>query len=151
MEMQDFTLGMMIAVFEEMFGQTLFWGMVGAAAIITLGWALILIRDRRVSWRKFLLAQMSMPVGAVAAVWFVLQQTGSQLRHMGGPIDWIVLLAVAAAGAVGLAVLVYVLQSLIWRPTRDRHAEHAAGNAGSARVTDDVKSSRMVQRSVRSV
>ncbi len=116
MDMQEFTLGVMIAVFEEMFGRTLFWTMTGVAAAITAAWIFVLIRDRHVSWRKFLLAQLSMPVGAVAAVWFVLARTGSGLRHMGGPIDWLVMLGVAAAGAVGLALLVYVVQSLIWRP-----------------------------------
>jgi hypothetical protein len=114
--METITLGTLIAVFEEMFGRALFWALVAAAALITLGWLYVLIRDRRVSWRKFLLAQLAMPVGAVAAVWFVLAITRSGLGHIGGPIDWIALLGIAAAGAVGLAMLVYVVQSLIWRP-----------------------------------
>jgi drug/metabolite transporter (DMT)-like permease len=114
--MEEITLGTLIAVFEEMFGAALFWAMAAVAAAITLGWLYVLIRDRKVSWRKFLLAQLSMPVGAVAAVWFVMWITSSGPRHIGGPIDWIVLLGVAAAGAVGFALLVYVVQSLLWRP-----------------------------------
>lgn len=117
--MKDLTLGMMIAVWEEMFGPALFWGMAGAAALVTLLYLYVLIRDRRVSWRKFLLAQLAMPVGAAAAVAFVWQVTHSGLSDVGGPVDLIVLMGVAAAGAVGAAILVYTAQSLIRRPAPD--------------------------------
>jgi NADH:ubiquinone oxidoreductase subunit K len=114
--MKELTLQTLIAVFEEMFGRGLFWTMVAVAAAITAGYLYVLIRDRRVSWRKFLTAQLAMPVGAVAAVAFVLWVTNSRLGDMGGPIDAIMLLGIAAAGAVGLAILVYTVQSLIRRP-----------------------------------
>ncbi len=48
----------------------------------------------------------------VAAVWFVLFMTHSRIADMGGPIDAVILLLIAAVGAVGAAVLVYTLQSL---------------------------------------
>ena len=48
-----------------------------------------------------------MPVGALLAVLFVFWVTNSGLRHMGGAIDVIILL--------GIAVLVYTLQSLFRR------------------------------------
>ncbi|MDX5358571.1 MAG: DUF5368 domain-containing protein [Rhodobacterales bacterium] len=118
--MKDLTLTTLIAVFEEMFGRTLFWALVAAAAIVTLLYLYVLIRDRAVSWRKFLLAQLSMPVGAVAAVWFVFAITRSGMRDIGGAIDVIVLLAIAAGGAVGAAILVYTAQSLISRPGTDQ-------------------------------
>lgn len=116
--MKDLTLGMLIAVWEEMFGAALFWTMVAAAVIITVLYLYVLIRDRQVSWRKFLLAQFSMPVGAIAAVLFVQAITHSGFRDIGGPVDVIVLLGVAGVGAVGLAILVYTVQSLIWPPKR---------------------------------
>ncbi len=111
--MEEFSLMTILAVFEEMFGRALFWGMVAVAAIITLAYIYVLIRDRSMSMRKFLLAQLSMPVGGIAAVWFVMLMTNSGLADIGGPIDWIVLLGVFAAGAVGFAILVYVVQSLL--------------------------------------
>ena len=111
--MKDLTLQTLIAVFEEIFGRGLFWAMVVAAVIVTLGYLYVLIRDRSVSWKKFLLAQLSMPVGAVAAVWFVMAMTHSHLSDMGGPIEFIVLLGVAAAGAMGMAILVYTAEALI--------------------------------------
>jgi glucan phosphoethanolaminetransferase (alkaline phosphatase superfamily) len=117
--MKELTLGTMIAVFEEMFGSGLFWTMVVAAIAITLVYLLVLFRDRAVSWRKFLLAQLAMPVGAITAVVFVLAVTNSRLSDIGGPVDAIVILGIAALGAVGIAILVYTVQSLIW-PTRQR-------------------------------
>jgi magnesium-transporting ATPase (P-type) len=63
--MKELTFGTMIAVFEEIFGRGLFWAMVVAAVLVTAAYLFVLIRDRSVSWRKFLLAQLSMPVGAV--------------------------------------------------------------------------------------
>ncbi|MCB2080006.1 MAG: DUF5368 domain-containing protein [Novosphingobium sp.] len=111
--MKDLTIGTLIAVFEEIFGAGLFWTMVVAAAVVTLAYFYVLIRDRSVSWQKFLLAQLSMPFGAVAAVLFVQFVTHSGFSDIGGPIDVIVLLAVAAVGAVGMAILVYTAESLI--------------------------------------
>lgn len=111
--MKDLTFGTMLAVFEEIFGRGLFWAMVVAAAVVTLAYVYVLIRDRAVSWRKFLYAQLSMPVGAVLAVWFVMVMTQSQLGDIGGPVDLIVLLGVAVIGAIGMAVLVYTVQSLL--------------------------------------
>ena len=114
--MEQLTLETLIAVFEEIFGRTLFWVMVVAAAVVTLAYIYVLIRDRSVSMRKFLLAQLSMPIGAVAAVVFVQSVTHSHLRDIGGPIDVIVLLGVAAMGAVGTAIFVYTAQSLLrWK------------------------------------
>ncbi|WP_323769990.1 DUF5368 domain-containing protein [Antarctobacter sp.] len=111
--MKDMTFGTIIAVFEEIFGRGLFWAMVVAAVIVTMAYLYVLIRDRSISWQKFLLAQLSMPIGAVAAVWFVLLMTHSRLTDLGGPVDVIVFLGIAVAGAVGLAILVYTVQSLI--------------------------------------
>jgi amino acid transporter len=111
--MKELTFGTMIAVFEEIFGRGLFWAMVVVAALITVAYLFVLIRDRSVSWRKFLLAQLSMPVGAVAAVLFVQAVTDSSFADIGGPVDVVVMLGIAVLGAVGMAILVYTLEALI--------------------------------------
>ena len=111
--MKDLTFETLLAVFEEMFGRGLFWTMVAVAVVITLAYLYVLIRDRAMSMHKFLLAQLSMPFGAVAAVLFVQWITSSGLRDIGGPVDVIVLLGVAVAGAVGIAILVYTAQALV--------------------------------------
>jgi uncharacterized membrane protein YhaH (DUF805 family) len=110
--MKELTLETLLAVFEEMFGRGLFWALVLAAVVVTALYLYVLIRDRAMSMRKFLWAQLSMPVGAVAAVLFVFAITDSAFRDIGGPIDVIVLLGIAALGAVGMAILVYTAQSL---------------------------------------
>lgn len=110
--MKDLTFGTLIAVFEEIFGRGLFWTMVVAALVVTGAYLYVLIRDRAMSMRKFLWAQLSMPFGAIAAVLFVQVVTNSHFRDIGGPVDVIVLLGVAAMGAVGAAILVYTAQSL---------------------------------------
>lgn len=117
--MEELSFETLIAVFEEMFGTFLFWGLVVAAAVITVGYIYVLIRDRAVSWRKFLLAQLSMPVGALAAIYFVFWVTKSGFADMGGPIDIIVLLGVGLAGAIGAAILVYTVQSMIAPPEQE--------------------------------
>ena len=117
--MEELTLTTMIAVFEEMFGAGLFWGMVAAAVAVTATYLFVLIRDKRVGMRKFLIAQLFMPVGAVLAVWFVMAMTDSALRDIGGPVDLIVLLGIAALGAVGTAILVYTVEALVFRSATD--------------------------------
>ena len=113
--MEEMTLETLIAVFEEMFGAGLFWAMVAAAILITLGWLYVLIRDRSLGMRQFLVAQLFMPVGAVLAVWFVMAMTDSRLADIGGPVDVIVFLGIAAMGAVGSAILVYTAERLLVR------------------------------------
>lgn len=116
--MKQLTPATLIAVFEEIFGTGLFWFMVLAAVLVLTAYAYVLVRDRAVSMKKFLWAQVSMPFGAVAAVVFTLCATNSSIADMGGPIDVVVLLSIAVFGAVGIAILVYTLQSLIWPPER---------------------------------
>ena len=110
--MEEFKISTFIAVFEEMFGVALWWLLVAVAVLITVAYLYVLIRDRAMSMRKFLLAQLSMPFGAIIAVLFVLHITNSQFSDLGGPVDVIVLLGVALLGAGGLSILVYVAQSL---------------------------------------
>ncbi len=113
--MKELTLETLIAVFEEIFGRGLFWAMVAAAVVVTMAYLYVLIRDRAMSMRKFLWAQLSMPFGAVPAVLFVQEMTHSHFRDIGGPVNVIVLLGVAAMGAIGAAILVYTAQSLLRR------------------------------------
>ncbi len=117
--MEQLTFGTMIAVFEEVFGRGLFWVMVMLAVVVTLAYVYVLIRDRAMSMRKFLLAQLSMPFGALVAVLFVQAVTHSGFSDIGGPIDVIVVLGIATIGAVGAAVLVYTAQSL-FRKTAEK-------------------------------
>lgn len=110
--MKDLTFETLIAVFEEIFGPGLFWGMVSAAALVTTAFVYVLIRDRRLESHRLVRAELLAPVGAIAAIWFVQAMTSSEFRDIGGPIDVIVLIGIGAAGAVGLTILSYVVQAV---------------------------------------
>lgn len=113
--MKDLTFDTLIAVFEEIFGAALFWAMVVAAVLITLAFVYAVIRDRGIDGRRFVRAELAAPVGAIAAILFVQFVTSSGFSDIGGPIDWIMLLAIGVAGAVGLTFLVYTLLALAGR------------------------------------
>lgn len=113
--MKELTFETLLAVFEEIFGRGLFWAMVVLALLVTLGYLYVLLRDRALGMKQFFVAQLFMPVGAIVAVWFVMVMTKSHLGDMGGPIDVIILLAIAAAGAIGAAILVYTIERLVLR------------------------------------
>lgn len=116
--MKELEFGTLIAVFEEIFGPLVFWAMVAAAAVITVLFVYVVIRDRAILSARFLRAELLAPVGAVAAVWFVLAVTNSGLSDIGGPVDLIVIALVALAGAGGFTLLAYVALALLFGPKR---------------------------------
>ncbi|MEL6103072.1 MAG: DUF5368 domain-containing protein [Pseudomonadota bacterium] len=120
--MEGITMTTVVAVLQEMLGAAVFWALCIGVLVVTISYLYVLMRDRAVSWRKFLLAQISMPFGAVVAVWFIQWATSSSLSDVGGPIDVIVLLIVSIAGAIGIAILVYTLQALV-RPVKETHPQ----------------------------
>ncbi|HLS16530.1 MAG TPA: DUF5368 domain-containing protein [Paenalcaligenes sp.] len=131
--MQELTIGTLIAVLEEMFGPVLFWALFALVTVVTAAYIYVLIRDRALSIKKFLWAQLSMPIGAVVAVWLVMSSTDSGFVDLGGPVDFVVLLGVAVLGAVGCAILVYTLQSLLW-PTHIQKKAKPTAQVSTART-----------------
>lgn len=115
--MKELTLTTLIAVFEEIFGRAVFWALVLLAAAITVLFLMTLIRERGLLSRAFLHAQLWFPVGAVGMIWFVMWITNSRLVDIGGPIDWIMLLALGAWGGVGAVMWVYVIGGVFRRGT----------------------------------
>lgn len=113
--MEQLSFETLISVLQEVIGPVLFWGLVCASLLVTPAYIFALIRDRSVSWRRFLWAQVSMPFGAVAAVLLVMLVTDSGIADLGGPIDIILVLLIAVAGAIGSAVLVYTTGALVFR------------------------------------
>jgi heme/copper-type cytochrome/quinol oxidase subunit 2 len=111
--MKELTPGTVIAVFEEIFGPFLFWAMVVAAAIVTVLFLYVIIRDHKVESSRLVRAELWAPVGAISAILFVQFMTSSGFSDLGGPIDVIAMIAIGAAGAVGVTVLAYVVQAFI--------------------------------------
>ncbi len=108
--MKDLSLGMLIAVFEEMFGKGLFWLLVTIAVLITLAFLYVLLRERRLEESRLVRAHFWGPIGAVLAIAIVLFVTSSGLSSMGGPIDIITLALIGIYGGIGLIMWAYVLQ-----------------------------------------
>jgi hypothetical protein len=119
--MKELTLETLIAVFEEMFGAGLFWAMATAALAVSVLFIWLVFKERTVSGGRLVRAELWAPIGAIAAILFVQWVTNSGFSDIGGPIDVVVLIAIAAAGGIGLTMLVYVALGLAAR--RKRPAE----------------------------
>jgi hypothetical protein len=113
--MKELTLETLIAVFEEVFGRALFWGMVVVAVLILTAFVYVIVRDRGVKAGQLLRAELWGPAGAILAILFVQFVTQSGFSDIGGPIDVIILIAIGVAGAVGLTILAYTVQAFIGR------------------------------------
>ena len=111
--MEDMTLSTLLAVFEEMFGPALFWVMVAVAALVTLAFLYVVIRDRGIRAAYFLRAELLAPVGGLGAIMFVQWMTNSGFRDVGGPLDVLMVAMIGIAGAGGLMLLVYTLLALV--------------------------------------
>lgn len=120
--MKELTFGTMIAVFEEVFGPPIFWAMVVVAVVAGIAFLYVVIRDRALESRRLVRAELWAPLGAILSVWFVMWVTNSGLADIGGPIDVIVLLAIAVVGGIGLTLVVYTAMGLLGRrrPAPDR-------------------------------
>lgn len=117
--MKELTIPTMIAVFEEIFGGALFWAIVIAAAAITIAFIYLIVREHRLEGSRLLRAELWAPVGAIAAILFVQFITSSGFSDIGGPIDVVVLIAIALVGGIGLTMLVYVAMGFFSLRRRD--------------------------------
>lgn len=115
--MNELTFGTLIAVFEEMFGRGLFWGLVAACIVVAALFIFVVIRDSKIEARRLVRAELWAPVGAALGIWFVFFITNSNFADIGGPIDVIVLILIGVGGAVGMTILAYIAQSLFSKRT----------------------------------
>lgn len=113
--MKDLTIGMLLAVFEEIFGAWLFWGMVLCALVVIGLFVVLIIRDRGLIAGRFLWSEITAPIGAMAAIFFVQRMTDSGFADLGGPIDLMMLIAIGCGGALVAPMLTYLLLGLTGR------------------------------------
>lgn len=118
--MKELTFGMLIAVFEEVFGAGLFWFLVLAAAALVAIFVWMIARNRDGFSIRFLRAELSAPIGALAAILFVQYITNSGFGDIGGPVDLIVILLIAAGGAVASTILLYVIMTMVGSASKDQ-------------------------------
>lgn len=103
-----------LAVFEEMLGAWLWVGLTGAAVAL-LAFLYVLLRDRGFRPRRLVWSEVAAMLGGVAAVLIMQRVTHSGFGDIGGPIDWVVGIAIFAAGAVLALVASYAALGLARR------------------------------------
>lgn len=109
--MKDLDLWVFISVFQEMLGPML-WVLIALGVAVLVATVRVLIRDRGVSSRRFLRAEIVGVVGGIGAVLFMQAITHSRFADAGGPIDVILIAAIWLAGAIGTTLIAYLAQSL---------------------------------------
>lgn len=127
--MSELSITSFIAIFEEMFGFWLFWGLVAVAGIVILAFLYTLISQGGLRAKGILRGELFGLFGGVAAVWFVLHVTGSSIIDMGGPIDVILLALIWLSGAIGVTMITYVALALILTQPSPEEAKATASPA----------------------
>lgn len=112
--MKELDLAVFLAVFEEMLGAWLWVGLAAAAAA-TIACIVVLVRDKGIRPRRLVWSEVVAVLGGVAAVLIMQAVTHSGFRDIGGPIDWVLGIAIFAAGAVGTLIATYALLGLTRR------------------------------------
>ena len=111
--MKELEIGVFVAVFVEMLGPLLFWLMVAAVAVVTLGFVWVLIRDRGLDSKRLVRAQVVGVLGGVAAILFMQWITNSGFQDIGGPVDLMLVASIFVLGAIGAAILAYTVQAVL--------------------------------------
>jgi hypothetical protein len=111
--MQELDIMVFVAVFIEMLGPLLFWLLVLAIVVVTLGFAWVLIRDRGLDSKRLVRAQIVGVLGGIAAILFMQWITNSGFRDIGGPVDLMLVALIFVLGAIGAAILAYTVQAVL--------------------------------------
>ncbi len=110
--MQELDPTVFVAVFIEMLGPALFWLLVAGAAVTTVAFFWVLVRDRGLYSRRFVRSEIIGLFGGAFAIWFMQYITNSGFRDIGGPVDWVLVIAIFAVGAIGTTLLAYTIWSV---------------------------------------
>lgn len=112
--MKEMSLATLIAIFEEMLGIWLWIGLAGIALAVLLFLA-TLLRERTLHPRRLVVAEFGAVAGGVLAILIVQQVTNSGFRDIGGPIDWVLGVAIFAVGALATLLGAYGLVGILGR------------------------------------
>lgn len=104
--MKTFDPMVLVAVFQEMLGPSL-WLIASAAALTSGAFALLLWRERRLDSRRLVLSEAGGAAGGVLALALMATVTHSGFTDAGGPVDWLLILAIFGVGAAGAVIFVY--------------------------------------------
>jgi hypothetical protein len=108
-----------VIVFQEMLGP-LFWPLVAFILMGALALVLVILSDRGIHSRRLIRAELIGLLGGFVAVGLMLWVTASKPADLlGGPIDWLLTIAIWVAGTIGAAMVAYVVLSLTVRNNAD--------------------------------
>jgi drug/metabolite transporter (DMT)-like permease len=110
--MKDLDIGTLVAVFQEMLGPWLWIGL-ALAAVATLAFIYVVVRDRGFVPARLVWSEVVAVAGGIAAVLIMQAVTHSGFGDIGGPIDWVLVALIFAAGAVGTTIGVYAALGLL--------------------------------------
>jgi hypothetical protein len=105
--MKDLDIWVFVAVFQEMLGPLL-WVGAGVAALVTFLFVWMLVRERGLAAARLARSELVGLAGAVVAVLIMQAVTHSGFADIGGPIDWVLVALIAAAGFVAATMTAYV-------------------------------------------
>ena len=129
--MKELDAATLLAIFQDILGWAL-WPLVGLAVAGTLAFAFVLWRDRGVVARRLVWAEAIGLAGGVAAVLVMQALTASRFADLGGPVDWLLVVAIFAGGLVGSAIGAYALMGLL--AGAPRRAESPAARPAASRA-----------------
>jgi len=111
--MQDLDPGVLLAVLLEMMG-VWFWllGLLAVSGLAGFGW--LVARERSVSSARLVRSQAFALLAGAGALVLMAHVTKSGFTDAGGPIDWLLVVAIFVAGWVGGTILIYALTG--WWP-----------------------------------
>ena len=97
---------MLLAVLQEMLG-IFFWPLLIATVMLTLLFAVLLIKERKIVSRRLLWAEVGGFFGGWFALWLMAKLSASRFTDAGGPIDWLIICTIYGIGFCGTAILLY--------------------------------------------
>lgn len=114
--MKDMDPLILLAVFQEMLGPLL-WVLLAIVLFATLSFAVLMWRERGLSARRLVRAQVLGIPGGVLALVLMAQVSSSGFTDAGGPADWLLIALVFGLGLIGSTVLFYVVGGwrTLWR------------------------------------
>lgn len=110
--MKELDPAVFLAVFQEMLGW-LFWPLVGFIMLGAVALAVVLIWERGINSRRLIRAELVGIVGGLVGIWLMLAVTNSRLADLGGPVDWLLAVAIWGIAAIGATITAYVAFTLL--------------------------------------
>jgi hypothetical protein len=100
-----------LAVLQEMLGAWLWIGVAAAAAAL-LAFLIVWQRDGGLRAKRLVRSQAVSVLGGIAAILVMQHVTSSGFRDIGGPIDWVLGVAIFAVGGVVSFIATYAVLGL---------------------------------------